>query len=289
VIWAFLLMSGLEVGVSGFEESDQINRLAAYVSVVLVKTTHSGNIGAVARAMKNMGFADLRLVLPKEFPSPEAEARSSGASDVLENAKLYNSLDDALSDSIFTIGASARSRSFPWPLFHPRDCAAKILGLINERSASIVDSDGAGSTPKIALVFGQEASGLTNDELQRCNYHVCIPANPNYSSLNLAMAVQVICYELRMSSLACYEQETGVSTGLNGPGSNGWDADSATHEEVNGVVQHFEDVVIKTGFLDPKAPGLLIPRLRRLLQRVELDKMEVNILRGMLTSIQKKL
>lgn len=252
--------------------------LSESVAIVLVGTTHSGNIGAVARAMKNMGLSDLRLVTPKEFPSEEAHARSAGASDVLDAASVYQTLGAALEDVNHVVGASARVRSFPWPIVNPRECAKEVLGIVG------VQTD---DTQKVALVFGRESSGLTNEELQQCNAHVHIPANQDYSSLNLAMAVQVIAYELRMSALLADDDASLRS--VRDAKSDDWDSEISTQGEVEGMISHLESVLVKTEFYDATNPGQLMPRLRRLFQRRNLDKMEVNILRGILRSIEKKL
>ena len=149
------------------------------IRVVLVNTSHPGNIGGAARAMKNMGLSRLVLVEPRDFPSPEAEARASGASDVLESAQVVATLEEALVGCTVVLGTSARDRSLPWPLVDPRECGEKVIAE-------------AGQGKEIALVFGREHAGLTNDELQRCHFHVHIPSSPDFSSLNLAAAVQVL-------------------------------------------------------------------------------------------------
>jgi len=268
---------------TGSRQGDLISRISESVVVVLVDTSHSGNIGAAARSMKNMGLAQLRLVTPKEFPTEEAVRRSSGATDILDMAKVYDSLDDAVSDVHYVVGASARTRSFPWPVMNPRDCALSVLEKIEIRQSDPIQ-EGA----KVALVFGRESSGLTNDELHKCNAHVNIPANPEYSSLNLAMAVQVISYELRMSALERANVHVGVSA-LQGPDDEGWDVEPSTSADVDGMLNHLTRVMESTGFYDPKNPGMLVPRLKRLFKRRGLDKMEVNILRGIFKSIEKKL
>jgi len=165
------------------------------VRIVLVETSHPGNIGASARAMKTMGFSDLALVAPKEFPCAEATARASGADDVLAGARVVASLSEAIADCGFVVGASARLRSLPWPTVDPRTCARTV----REQAAD----------NQVAIVLGPEQSGLTNDDLGRCHQLVHIPASPGYSSLNLAMAVQILCYELRMAQ----DSESGVVNG----------------------------------------------------------------------------
>lgn len=264
-----------------------LNELSQRVVVVLVQTSHSGNIGAVARALKNMGLCRLHLVSPKQFPSEEAVARSSGASEILDTAKVFDSLVDAVADASYVVGASARMRSFPWPVMSPRDLSGQVVEQL--ASANTVDDSVTGDAcTDIALVFGRESSGLTNEELQQCNAHVNIPANPDYSSLNLAMAVQVISYELRMACLNALENEASISPVL-GPESAGWDAELSTVSEVEGMLDHLTKVMTATNYYDPENPGLLLPRLRRLFQRRGLDKMELNILRGILKSVEKKL
>jgi len=254
--------------------------LSESVVIVLVGTTHPGNIGAVARAMKNMRLMDLRLVKPKSINGDESISRAAGATDVLDKAAVFSDLDSALDDVHHVVGASARVRSFPWPIVNPRDCANDALQIIQSGTSN-------GGKPKVAFVFGRESSGLTNEELQRCNAHVHIPANPDYSSLNLAMAVQVITYELRMTALLS-QQDTALARVQDAKASE-WDAELSTQGEVEGMLNHLESVVTKTEFFDPNNPGQLMPRLRRLFQRRNLDKMEVNILRGILKSIEKKL
>ena len=162
------------------------------IRVVLVNTSHPGNIGGVARAMKNMGLTRLVLVEPRVFPHHEADARASGANDLLENAQVVATLEDALVGCNLVLGTSARDRRIPWPLLDPRECGQKVV-------------EEAGQGAEIALVFGREDSGLTNDELQRCHFHVHIPSDPEFSSLNLGAAVQVLSYEIRMAWLAAPE------------------------------------------------------------------------------------
>jgi tRNA (cytidine32/uridine32-2'-O)-methyltransferase len=251
-----------------------------FIDIVLVHTSHSGNIGAVARAMKNMGFGALKLVSPKDFPSDDAVARAAGACDVLDSATVFGSLSEAVADCHYVVGASARVRSFPWPVMNPRETAQKAMRFLAE-------SDGGALPTKVALVFGRESSGLTNEELHQCNAHVHIPANPDYSSLNLAMAVQVLTYELRMQILEC--MDGGLDAPVLGPDDLGWDAEPCSTQDIEGLMSHLTNVMTRTGFYDEQNPGQLQPRLRRLFQRRTLDKMELNILRGILKSVEKKL
>lgn len=231
------------------------------IRIVLVGTTHPGNIGAAARAMKNMCLHQLYLVQPKAFPCAEATARASGADDLLYNAKVCNSLDEALDGCRLVVGASARLRRVEWPQFAPRECAAQLL---NEARQGAV-----------ALVFGRESSGLSNAEMDRCQYLVHIPANENYSSLNLSMAVQVLAYELRMTSL----EDSPIQ--VDKPGRI-----IATADEMEGFIQHLQQTMRDIHFSDPRQSTKLLRRLRRLFNRAEPDNDELNILRGILSAAQ---
>ncbi len=229
------------------------------VRIVLVETTHPGNIGAAARAMKNMSLDRLWLVNPEVFPHAEASARASGAADVLHRARVCETLDEALAGCGFVAGASARPRSLPWPLLEPRDCGHRIV----EECAS----------GEVALVFGREKSGLRNDELQRCHAVVQIPTNPDYSSLNLAMAVQVLSYEIMLARRAGKGLATRRETPL------------ATADELELFYDHLQRVLIQTGFLNPDNPRHLMLRIRRLFARAEPDSNEIAILRGILSAV----
>ena len=230
------------------------------IRIVLVGTTHPGNIGAVARAMKNMGLSDLALVSPRYFPDAEATARASGAEDLLEAARVTDSLADAVADCVFVAGASARSRAIAWPCLDARACAARLLSEV--------------SRGPVAAVFGPEKSGLSNSDLDLCDVLMSIPANPQFSSLNLAMAVQVLSYELNVAGsekLPLYEA----------------DAPAATRGEIEHFFTHLESVLTDIRFLDPDNPRHLMRRLRRLFVRAGLDQNEVNILRGILTAVER--
>jgi TrmH family RNA methyltransferase len=261
-------------------------QLAESVSIILMRTTHPGNVGAVARAMKNMGLKQLILVNPefnKLVSEDEAIKRAAGAEDLIYSAIQCSSLDEAIADCHMVIGTSARNRKTPWPLMNPHDCAGHVLDvMVSERFTAQT-----GMNPKIGFLFGQEASGLSNEELQRCHYHVNIPAVSDFSSLNLAMAVQVICYELRMALLTRSVQPDVPISAVLLPEHEGWDEPLAAVVEVEGLLAHFEQVMIQTEFHDPANPRMLMMRLRRLFQRTHLDQREVNILRGILSSIQK--
>ncbi|MCQ2047743.1 methyltransferase [Stutzerimonas stutzeri] len=241
------------------------------IRVVLVNTSHAGNIGGAARAMKNMGLSRLVLVDPEDFPSPNAVARASGATDILDSARVVATLEEALAGCSLVLGTSARDRRIPWPLLDPRECA----------SVSVEQSAGGG---EVALVFGREYAGLTNEELQRCQYHVHIPSDPQFSSLNLAAAVQVLTYEVRMAWLAAEGRPTKVekleTTAM-------LDAQPVTVDELENYFGHLERTLVDIGFLDPAKPRHLMPRLRRLYGRSGVSKLEMNILRGILTETQK--
>jgi len=230
------------------------------IRVVLVGTTHPGNIGGVARAMKNMGLSDLVLVAPRYFPHPDATARASGADDLLAGARVVDTLAEAVEDCVFVAGASARSRSINWPCLDAKEAAAKA---ISESQRGVA-----------ALVFGPEKNGLSNEDLDRCNALLSIPTNPEFSSLNLAMAVQVVSYEIRAqqsSAPAPFESDVPPAT--------------------SGATEHFyaglERLLLEIGFLDPDNPRHLMRRLRRLFVRANLDQNEINILNGILTSIAR--
>ncbi|MFV0476507.1 MAG: tRNA (cytosine(32)/uridine(32)-2'-O)-methyltransferase TrmJ [Parahaliea sp.] len=234
------------------------------IRIVLVNTTHPGNIGGVARAMKNMGLSRLVLVAPRQFPDERAGRRAASASDVLATARMSDSLEEAIADCQFVVGTSARGRRIPWPLLDARQCA--------ERIASVSTSE------QVAVLFGREDRGLTNEELQLCNLHLNIPTDEAYSSLNLAMAVQIVCYELRMLLVA---EHLPVNE------DEEWDAPFSTRENMERFYGHLEQTLVQIDFLDPAAPRQLMTRLRRLYGRVRLDEMELNILRGILTETQK--
>lgn len=230
------------------------------IRVVLVGTTHPGNIGAAARAMKTMGLRDLVLVSPRYFPSEEADARAAAAIDVLEQARVVNTLSEAIADCGLVIGSSAQNRALPWPMLSMREMGVRV------RTES--------QYQPVALVFGQEKNGLDNEELSLCHYHVQIPTDPACRSLNLAAAVQVFCYEVMMA---------GMPTDLELP-----EIASATADEMELFYTHLFDTLIRVDFLDPEQPKLLRERLRRLFNRTRPDQNEINILRGILTAVNKR-
>ncbi|MDH3430258.1 MAG: RNA methyltransferase [Gammaproteobacteria bacterium] len=232
------------------------------IRIVLVGTTHPGNIGACARAMKNMGLSDLALVDPLSFPHDEATARASGAVDVLQNATVVDSLEKAIADCVFVAGASARARSITWPSMDVRDCAARLM--LESQQGSV------------AAVFGPERSGLSNAHLDHCDTLLTIPTDPRFSSLNLAMAVQVLTYEL-------YTIRANIRPSGYEP-----DAPLATSGELEHFYAHLGQVLTDAHFLDPENPRHLMRRLRRLFIRARPDQNELNILRGILTAVDRK-
>lgn len=229
------------------------------IKIVLVQTSHPGNIGATARAMKNMGLSKLALVTPLVFPDQAAIARAAGADEILQNAEMFADLPAAIADCHIVYGTSARSRTLPWPVCTPKVCAEQILQKPSQ---------------KIAIVFGRENSGLTNEELAHCHQHINIPTVDEFSSLNLAQAVQVIAYELYEAS-------------LKNPLIQEENLPLATSAEVEGFIQHLFKTMERVEFMHPKRSKLLKRRLHRLFNRHYLEVEEVNILRGFLTAIDK--
>ncbi|WP_339487511.1 tRNA (cytosine(32)/uridine(32)-2'-O)-methyltransferase TrmJ [Pseudomonas sp. EL_65y_Pfl2_R95] len=241
------------------------------IRVVLVNTSHPGNIGGAARAMKNMGLSRLVLVDPVDFPSHEADARASGASDILQAAQIVGTLEEALVGCNLVLGTSARDRRIPWPLLDPRECGVAAC----EQALEGAD---------VALVFGREYAGLTNEELQRCQFHVHIPSDPEFSSLNLAAAVQVLAYEVRMAWLAAQNQPTKVAKLETTAMLN---TQMVTADELESFYAHLQKALEEIGFLDPENPRHLMSRLRRLYGRNNISRAEMNILRGILTETLK--
>ena len=235
------------------------------IRLVLVNTSHPGNIGASARAMKNMGLSKLTLVQPEQFPSGVAVGRAVSAIDILDQALVVDSLQEAVKDCGLVIGASARSRRIPWPVILPEECAEKAVAECRDN--------------QVALVFGREDSGLSNEELQLCHYHVQIPADDKYSSLNLAAAVMVITYEIRRAALKFSGYQPKEEDEY-------WDIEKATGGQVEHFYEHLERVLIKLDFHDVDNPRQLMLRMRRLFGRIRIDSMEMNILRGILAHIE---
>lgn len=229
----------------------------------MVETSLSANLGAAARAMKTMGLTRLVAVNPQQEPlTEEALARASGADDVLQQMYVVNTLDDALAGCSLVVGTSARDRALPWPMLTPRELPQTLAS---------VDADG-----DVAILFGRERSGLTNEELARCHYHVHIPANPDYSSLNIAAAVQVIAYELRMATMAA--EAAGVEA-----------RPRAKAEDLEGFFVHLQAMLVDIDFADPNNLRQLMLKLRRLYMRGQPEPTELNILRGIVSQTQKTL
>lgn len=234
------------------------------IRVVLVETSHTGNIGSAARAMKTMGLSNLYLVNPLTKPDSQAIALSAGASDIIGNATIVDTLDEALAGCGLVVGTSARSRTLPWPMLEPRECGVKCVSEVQHAP--------------VAMLFGRERIGLTNEELQKCHYHVAIPANPEYSSLNLAMAVQILAYEVRVAFLE--HEQAGKTEHPASP--------YPLADDLERFYQHLEQVLVHTGFIRQAHPGQVMSRLRRLFTRARPESQELNILRGILTSIESQ-
>lgn len=266
---------------SDLQSSKPIPNLLDKVRIVLVNTSDCRNIGSAARAMKTMGLSQLVLVDPMEMPNGQAQAMAAGATDVLANAKVVSTLSEAIEDCGLVVGTSARSRTLPWPMLEPRGCGEKMVAEANEYP--------------VALVFGRESSGLTNDELQLCHFHVQIPANPEYSSLNLAMAVQTLSYEVRTSYLLSIDNQykehstgNGNYIGKKVPSTKSEDGEVfPVTEETERFYQHFENTLMSTGFIVESHPGLVMTKLRRLFNRARPDVKEIKMMRGILASIER--
>ncbi len=229
------------------------------ISIVLSHPTHPGNIGSAARAMKTMGFGQLVLINPSEYPSAIATSMASGAHDVLKEALVVDNLNDALKPFQYIIGASARHRTLQWPLIHSNELGPDVQNALSAQPGA-----------RAAIMFGTESSGLTNEELRACNKHVYIPSNPEYGSLNLSQAVQVLCYELRMHLLKDDQVDPQDHE------------ERASFEQVEGFYEHLQQSLGALGILNPEQPRQLMGRFRRLFAKAELTPIEINMLRGML-------
>jgi len=252
------------------------------IRIVMVNTTLPANIGAAARAMKTMGLSRLVLVAPKSFPHPDATALAAGAADILAQVDVVATLEDAIADCQLVFGTSARSRTIPWPILDARPACQHALTEAQQNR-------------QIAIVFGREDRGLTNEELALANYHLTIPVNQEYGVLNVAAAIQVICYELRMSLL--YQQPKGedmqtvaLTAGEQMPVVDDiemrWDEPLATQAQMQQFYPHLENMLADINFIDPDNPRLLPTRLRRLFGRIRLDRTEYNLLRGVFGRVQ---
>jgi TrmH family RNA methyltransferase len=242
------------------------------IRIVLIQTSHPGNIGAAARAMKTMGLSDLCLVNPLHYPDPQAIAMASGADDVLQQATVVSGLSEAVADCQHIVGTSARSqRTLRWSLLEPRECGQFAA----ENAAQ----------NKVAIVFGRERTGLTNEELELCHKLVHIPSNPDYSSLNVASAVQILSYECRVAELDRQKAE-GADVPQVPLGDESLDEEIVSAEAMDGFYQQLENLMVETDFLDPKNPRYLMRRMRRLYGRIQVTKSELNLLRGSLSAFQ---
>ncbi len=235
------------------------------VKVVLVGTSHPGNIGSAARAMKVMGLTNLVLVDPQCEVDEQTIALAAGAADIAQQAKVVKTLNDAVEDCSLVVGSSARSRTLEWPMLEPREGGEKFVQ--------------EGQRAPVALVFGRERTGLTNDELQTCHFHVSIPANPEYSSLNLAMAVQTLSYEIRMAYLEQEQNQYQAEAEVEYP----------RHKELEMFFGHLEKVAVQTQFISEEQPGKVMNKVRRLFNRARPEAQELNILRGILSSVEKSI
>ncbi|WP_166168141.1 RNA methyltransferase [Acinetobacter sp. SA01] len=248
----------------------------SHVRIVMVNTTLPANIGSALRAMKTMGLSKLVLVEPKIYPHPDIDALAAGATDLIEQIEIVPTLQEAIKDCHLVFGTSARNRTIPWPLLDARPAAEKSL------QAVVQDKQ------EIAIVFGREDRGLTNEELAMANYHVTIPVNSDYGVLNVAQAIQVICYEMRMAAMALTEQAEDPKAIMHVTDDIDmqWDEPLVTHEQMEQFYPHIEKMLAEIEFMDPKNPRLLPLRLRRLFGRIQLDRMEYHLLRGIFSRVQ---
>jgi len=240
-----------------------MNPINQFVQIVLVETSHPGNIGSVARAMKNMGLANLSLINPKKFPHQEATALAGNATDVLDNAKIFSSIQEAVNTSKVIYATSARERTIEWPTLTANDAASEIQELVDNEI-------------EVSILFGREDRGLTNDELQLANKHLIIPAHPDYPVLNIAMSTQVVCYELYQAA-----QKNSVESWQDFP--------EYTSEELNNLIDHFNETVIALELVDPNNPKQIMTRMERMFRRLYPDQMEGNFLRGFLKAVNKRI
>ena len=240
-----------------------MNPINQFVQIVLVETSHPGNIGSVARAMKNMGLANLSLINPKKFPHQEATALAGNATDVLDNAKIFSSIQEAVNTSKVIYATSARERTIEWPTLTANDAASEIQELVANEI-------------EVSIIFGREDRGLTNDELQLANKHLIIPAHPDYPVLNIAMSTQVVCYELYQAA-----QKNSVESWQDFP--------EYTSEELNNLIDHFNETVIALELVDPNNPKQIMTRMERMFRRLYPDQMEGNFLRGFLKAVNKRI
>ena len=257
-------------------DQNQVSKHLEHVRIVMVNTTLPANIGSALRAMKTMGLSKLVLVAPKTYPHPDIDALAAGAQDLIEQIEIVETLEQAIQDCHLVFGTSARSRTIPWPLLDVRPAAKEALQAASQQQ-------------NIAIVFGREDRGLTNEELALANYHLTIPVNPEYGVLNVAQAIQVVCYELRMASLeqnAPATQTPDDHMQLKQQQSMQWDEPLVTQQQMQEFYPHLEKMLTEIEFLDPTNPRLLPLRLRRLFGRIQLDRMEYHLLRGIFSRVQ---
>ena len=235
------------------------------IRIILINTFHPGNIGSAARAMKTMGLSDLWLVSPQRFPAPEADSMAAGATDLLKKATIVQTFDEAIADCSLIIGTSARVRNqaYARPMLHAEQTATKLLSQAEHGS--------------VALVFGQETMGLTNNELEKCHFHTCLDANPVYPVLNVASAIQILCYEIYKASLKQQAHQ----------GDN-HEEDYPLQKELELFYEHLETTLMEIDFIIQQHPGLVMTRLRRLFNRARPESKELNMLRGILAAAQKQ-
>ena len=248
----------------------------SHVRIVMVNTTLPANIGSALRAMKTMGLSKLVLVSPKTYPHPDINALAAGATDLIDQIEIVETLEDAVKDCHIVFGTSARSRTIPWPLLDARPAAEKSLkAVINDKQ-------------EVAVIFGREDRGLTNEELALANFHVTIPVNTDYGVLNVAQAIQIICYEMRMVAMDKMGKEVNPEATMHVTETEDmqWDEPLVTHEQMEQFYPHIEKMLAEIEFLDPKNPRLLPLRLRRLFGRIQLDRMEYHLLRGIFSRVQ---
>ena len=233
------------------------------INIVLIETSHPGNIGSVARAMKTMGLKNLLLINPRKFPSGDANALSGNAIDILEKAKVYKNLKDAIKDSTFVYATSARVRTIQWPTKNAQDAAEEIVKQVS-------------ANKKISIIFGREDRGLTNEELQIANTHIEIPANPEYPVLNIAMSAQIICYEILKASIDTTARD--------------WhDYPEVDSENLQMLIDHFIETATDIDVINLDNPKKIISRIKLMFTRLHPDEMETSFLRGFLSGIKKKI
>ena len=249
----------------------------SHVRIVMVNTTLPANIGSALRAMKTMGLCKLVLVAPKTYPHPDIDALAAGATDLIEQIEVVEQLEDAIADCHLVFGTSARTRTIPWPLLDARPAAKKSLNAVAQHGQNI------------AIIFGREDRGLTNEELALANYHVTIPVNEEYGVLNVAQAIQVICYEMRMAAIDIVGKVADPEATMQVTDSEAmqWDEPLVNHAQMQQFYPHLEKMLAEIEFMDPKNPRLLPLRLRRLFGRIQLDRMEYHLLRGILAAYKQ--